>query len=593
VALSPRGAVVVLDEVSARGAHALSYAAPLGPDLTARAAEGGAVIEGRGGAWRLVTDGGPVRTEDGGYAVALGGRVPRPVLAWTHTGPWPARVVHVRARCRPARVTTSTILGGEVRVTLRSDAGEEVGYLPAGSGREAAHRPRHAVLPAGDRRAAEPHARTAARSSPRHRVTVLTAFPNHPRASCRRAGRPAREHQRHAVEGGAPVRVLRAWLLAAPTRGAFRRTLGHLTAAATTFLRGLAGCGGADAIVATSPPLFTGLAGLALARLHRRPVLLDVRDLWPDAFVDLGLAREGRVVALFRRLERFLYRHADHVVPVTEAFRARIEGHGVPAARLTVVRNGVDLARFPRALDPAAVAAAKRAYGVEGRFTLLYLGAHGVAQGLDRLLPAVLDAGPRTTFLFVGEGAEKAKCVAEAARLRLGDRVRILPGVPRDEVPRVYAAADGLVALRATPLMETFLPSKAFGAFGAGRPVVGGGGRGAGAAHGGPGAVVVPPGTPRPCARRARVGGRRRPWRSSARRPARGPSASSLRRARRDVPPRDRRRDPRCSARGGGPAAPRGTTGATGGSGPTGPDAGRGMGGAGGGPVGGPVGGAP
>ncbi|MFO0933856.1 MAG: alginate lyase family protein [Planctomycetota bacterium] len=133
VALSPRGAVVVLDEVSARGAHALGYAAPLGPDLTARAAEGGAMIEGRGGAWRLVTAGGPVRTEDGGYAVALGGRVPRPVLAWTHAGPWPARVVHAFVPgAGPAHVTTSTILGGEVRVIVRSAAGEEVGYLPAG-----------------------------------------------------------------------------------------------------------------------------------------------------------------------------------------------------------------------------------------------------------------------------------------------------------------------------------------------------------------------------------------------------------------------------------------------------------------------------
>jgi len=324
-----------------------------------------------------------------------------------------------------------------------------------------------------------------------HRVTVLTAFPNHPTGLVppRWRGRLTGEERVGAL------RVLRSWLLAAPNRGAVRRTLAHVTAACSAFVRGLAGCGGADVVVATSPPLFTALAGLALARLHHTPFVLDVRDLWPDAFVDLGLAREGRVVAAFRRLERFLYRHADHVVPVTEAFRARIEGHGVPASRLTVIRNGVDLSRFPRAWDAATVVEAKRAYGVEGRFVVLYLGAHGVAQGLDRLLPAVADAGPRTTFLFVGEGAEKARCVAEAARLRLGDRARFLPGVPRDEVPRVYAAADAcLVALRATPLMETFLPSKAFEAFGAGRPVVAAvAGEAATLLAAGPGAVVVPP----------------------------------------------------------------------------------------------------
>src|SRR5204863_55727 len=84
---------------------------------------------------------------------------------------------------------------------------------------------------------------------------------------------------------------------------------------------------------------------------------------------------------------------------------------------------GVDLGRFRTAPTADEVAAAKAAFGVSGKFVVLYLGAHGVAQGLDRLLPAVADAGPRTAFLFVGDGAEKPRVMAEAERLRLGDRV--------------------------------------------------------------------------------------------------------------------------------------------------------------------------
>lgn len=324
-----------------------------------------------------------------------------------------------------------------------------------------------------------------------HRVTVLAPFASHPqgRLAPRDHGRLLSDEVREGV------RVQRAFVLAAPNRGAWRRTLAHLSAAAGSLLRGLAGGGGAEVFVATSPPLFTGLAGWALARLHGRPFVLDVRDLWPDAFVDLGLAREGPVVAAFRRLERFLYRAADHVVPVTEAFAARIAACGVPAARLTVVRNGVDLARFPRAWDPEVVARARAELGVADRFVVLYLGVHGVAQGLASLLPAARDAGPKTTFLFVGEGAEKPRLLAEADRLRLGERVRFLPAVPREAVPRLYAAADlCLVALRATPLMETFLPSKAFEAMGAGRGVVAAvGGEARDLLRAGPGAEVVPP----------------------------------------------------------------------------------------------------
>jgi len=159
------------------------------------------------------------------------------------------------------------------------------------------------------------------------------------------------------------------------------------------------------------------------------------------------------------------------------------------------VRNGVLLSRFSREQDSDETESARARLGVAGRFVVLYLGAHGVAQGLDRLLPAAQDSGPRTTFLFVGDGAEKQTLVAEAQRLGLGDRARFLPPVPRDDVPRVYAAADVvLVSLRATPLMEAFLPSKAFEAMGAGKPVVAAvAGEAKSLLLAGPGAIVVPP----------------------------------------------------------------------------------------------------
>jgi glycosyltransferase involved in cell wall biosynthesis len=315
---------------------------------------------------------------------------------------------------------------------------------------------------------------------------VVTALPNHPTGVV-----PPRWRGRLFAEEREPgVRVLRTWLLAAPARGALRRTLAHVTAAATGFVRALGVT--ADVVVATSPPLFTGLAGALVASLRGVPFVLEVRDLWPDAFVDLGLAREGPAVAAFRRLERWLYRRADHLVPVTESFAARIAAAGGAPAATTVVRNGADLGRFA---SPPARETARASFGLDGRFTLLYLGAHGVAQGLDRLLPAARDVADRATFWFVGEGAEKERLVAEAARLGLAN-VRFDAAIPRERVPEAYAAADAvLVSLRATPLMGTFLPSKAFEAMAAGKPVVAAvAGESAALLGAGGGAVVVPPG---------------------------------------------------------------------------------------------------
>ncbi len=101
-------------------------------------------------------------------------------------------------------------------------------------------------------------------------VTVLTGFPNHPTGTI-----PPRFRGRLSAESrGEGIRVLRSWLLAARNRGALRRTLAHATCAATSLVRGASVTGDADALVASSPPLFSGLAGRLLARAHRKPFVL-------------------------------------------------------------------------------------------------------------------------------------------------------------------------------------------------------------------------------------------------------------------------------------------------------------------------------
>jgi glycosyltransferase involved in cell wall biosynthesis len=320
-----------------------------------------------------------------------------------------------------------------------------------------------------------------------HTVTVLTGMPNHPTGVV-----PPRWRGRlSAVEREPGIEVRRSWLLPARSKGAMRRMLAHATCAATSFLRGSSGLRAADVFVATSPPLFTGLVGLTLARAARRPFVLDVRDLWPDAIVDLGLSKNGAAVRALRGLERHLYRKADRVTAVTESFAERITKSGAKARRVAVVKNGVDLARFTVLPDRATARAALK---VPNKFTVLYLGAHGVAQGLDKLLPAAKALEDKVTFLFVGEGAEKERLKAEAEKIWCKGVV-FHDAIAREHVPYAYAAADVvLVSLRKTPLMETFLPSKAFEAMGAGKPVVAAVAGEAAKLFQEGGAIVVPPG---------------------------------------------------------------------------------------------------
>jgi glycosyltransferase involved in cell wall biosynthesis len=300
-----------------------------------------------------------------------------------------------------------------------------------------------------------------------HDVTVLTGFPNHPTGTLGPGDR-GRLFREEWIDG---IRVLRSWLYATPNRGFVKKTLGHLSFMATAVLVGGARAERPDVVVVSSPTFFSVLSAYVLARLWRCPFVFEVRDLWPAIFTELGVLQNRRVIRALEALEMFLYRAAARVVTVTEGFRRVITERGIDPGKVVTITNGVDTGFFRPATDRRAH---RREIGVEGRFVVLYLGAHGISHALARILE-VADRWrdvPEALFLFVGEGAEKAALVARAGEMGLGN-VRFLPGVPKERVPIHYGAADVcLVPLRNVPLFTTFIPSKLFEILGCGVPVV-------------------------------------------------------------------------------------------------------------------------
>jgi glycosyltransferase involved in cell wall biosynthesis len=299
-----------------------------------------------------------------------------------------------------------------------------------------------------------------------HSVSVLTTFPNHPLGRIPAAYR-GRWWSTEQLDG---IRVLRCWLFAVPNRGVGRRGLDHLSFMLTAVLFGLPRLGSIDVVIGSSPTLFSALSAWLIARIKRVPFVLEVRDLWPEAIVELGLMQPGLGVRLLEGLARFLYRRADCVVLVTQAFADRLAAQGVPRAKLAVIPNGADTHLF----SPGAASgeATRAALGLNGRFVVAYVGSHGLSHGLGAVLDAA-QAQPDVTFLLVGDGAERERLLAERDRRQLRNVV-MRPSVSKAEVPGLYAAADAcLVPLRDVPIFETFVPSKLFEVLAAGRPVIG------------------------------------------------------------------------------------------------------------------------
>jgi colanic acid biosynthesis glycosyl transferase WcaI len=297
-----------------------------------------------------------------------------------------------------------------------------------------------------------------------HCVTVITAFPNHPR------GRVSPEYRGRliATEWLDGIRVLRNCLYAVPNRGIARRGLDHLSFMLTALLFGLPRLDGVDVVIASSPTLFSALAALIMARVKRVPFVLEVRDLWPEAIVELGLMRPGRGVRLLELLARWLYGQAARIVVVTEAFSTYLAKRGVPRDKLVVIPNGADLQLFSPDVDGEG---ARARLQLDSRFVVAYIGSHGLSHGLG----AILDAAgrqPDVTYLLVGEGADRDRLLNEREHRGLHN-VIMRPSVSKAEVPELYAAADVcLVPLRDVPLFSTFVPSKLFEMLAAGRPIV-------------------------------------------------------------------------------------------------------------------------
>jgi glycosyltransferase involved in cell wall biosynthesis len=302
-----------------------------------------------------------------------------------------------------------------------------------------------------------------------HDVTVLTGFPNHPTGIVPPAYR-GRPYIRHEIDRG--VHVARTPIYAAPNKQVLRRCLNYASYSISAATVGPFIAARPDVVVATSPQFLTAVAGYALARMKRVPFVLEVRDLWPASIVDVGAMRPGSpVVRTLEAAERFLYRHADHIVVVTDSFVDAIAAHGIPRDKISVVKNGVDLDMFRP--GPAENGVRER-LGLRDKFVAAYIGTHGMAHGLGTILEAAaqLRHDHRYCFLLIGDGAEKGGLQQRAASEGLRN-VLFLDQLPHESIPDHVRAADvTLVLLRDRALFRSVIPSKIFEFMGAARPIV-------------------------------------------------------------------------------------------------------------------------
>ena len=214
-------------------------------------------------------------------------------------------------------------------------------------------------------------------------------------------------------------------------------------------------------------PVLNVLPALWVGRKLGIPVVYEIRAFWEDAAVDHGSTTEGSLrYRITRGLETFALRRVDQVTTICEGLRSDIAARGIPAAKITVIPNAVDVAAFT--FGAPADEALRQRLGLAGATVLGFAGSFYGYEGLHLLLEAarrMLPRHPDLRVLMVGGGPQDAALKAQVAQAGIADKVVFTGRVPHSEVQRYYELIDVLayprLPMRLTELVTPLKPLEA------------------------------------------------------------------------------------------------------------------------------------
>lgn len=304
-----------------------------------------------------------------------------------------------------------------------------------------------------------------------HDVEVVTGFPNYPGGKIY-PGFRVRPYRREVIDD---ITVHRVPLYPSHSNNSLGRIFNYMSFFLSALLFGLLRAGRYDAVYVYHPPLTPALAASLFCRWHKKPLTIEIQDLWPDTVAASGMANP-RIVATLNRLCSFVYRSADRIIAQSPGMRDKIASRGVPDDKLTVIFNWATY--LPAAPDRNQPIRDDIAQAFAGHFNIVFGGNLGQAQNLDILVDAAIIARksvPTLRFHLVGDGIARMALEAQIAATHASDIVRIHPPVNRLAMDRVFDAADLLALhLNDDPLYNITIPSKTQHYLACGKPIVAG-----------------------------------------------------------------------------------------------------------------------
>jgi colanic acid biosynthesis glycosyl transferase WcaI len=301
-----------------------------------------------------------------------------------------------------------------------------------------------------------------------HDVTVITGVPNYPSGQIYPSYNQV--FIRKCTHKG--IRIIRTFEFPYHGTNAIGRILNYVSFMISAPLGALGGPGW-DVMYVWHPPLTVGVAAWIISRMRRVPFVYDVQDIWPESAVLAGVLREGWLVRVLARMERFVYRQAGHIAVVTDGAKANLIGKGVPAKHVSVMPHWIDDEPFTKLSNSRDTVRVER--GWSNRFVVMFAGNLGLAQGLETLIDAVALCPMELPIVlcFVGDGTDRSRLRAMTDSRGLSSKIEFLDRYPQSEMPTLLAAADCLlVHLKRSEISQFVIPTKTLAYLASGTPLL-------------------------------------------------------------------------------------------------------------------------
>ena len=296
-----------------------------------------------------------------------------------------------------------------------------------------------------------------------HRVTVLCEMPNYP------MGIYFPNYKRQWVKReyiSQNLTIIRSFTWATDRKSIIKKLGNYLIFMLSGLINALK-IKNYDVLIISSPPLFAGVIGVIIAKIKSIHFFLDIRDLWPESVKSLGEVKSKVFINFGRKLESFIYKTTTGYILAVPGFKKYFTENYPSQIKKSMVEliNGVSRTFIELAQQNDRIP--------DKKFTVLYSGNMGLAQGLDTVIKSakILRKYP-IDFCFVGDGVKLQSLKAKSNQMNL-DNISFLPSQKRENLIKIIKKASVcLVPLKNEPLFQHAIPSKLFEYMACGRPVI-------------------------------------------------------------------------------------------------------------------------